>query len=398
MNKRVAGHKIAGGVVKAPLQALCVVLIFCCVAVLILQSGVFSSITIQADDYVEYWAAGRLNVVGANPYDPAQLLSVQLTTGRTHGIPVMMWNPPYTLAIVMPLALLPYAMSRTLWYLMSIACVGISALWLWRVCEGAVEQTWVPLVVAFSFYPTIILLQTGQIGGLLLLGFAGFLYFEGRRDYLAGTFAALLAVKPHLMYLFWLALVADAWSRRRWKAPLATLAALSLATVLAAAANPRVVQQYYSAAVGNPPVMWATPTLGGMLRSALGYERAYLQFVPALVGLAWLGWTWRAGFAWDWRGRAACLALMSVVTAVYGWSYDKVLLLIAPISVVALSPRSGQMWVRLVPAMYAGLMLLAFLVRRGDEFSDIWFGPVLLAWYLVAQRMLIAPRQVVDFR
>jgi hypothetical protein len=89
---------------------------------------------------------------------------------------------------------------------------------------------------------------------------------------------------------------------------------------------------------------------------------------------------------------------MSVVTAVYGWSYDKVLLLIAPISVIALSPRSGQIRARLVPATYAGLMLLAFLARSGNEFSDVWFGPALLAWYWVAHRMLIVSRQVVDSR
>jgi hypothetical protein len=75
-----------------------------------------------------------------------------------------------------------------------------------------------------------------------------------------------------------------------------------------------------------------------------------------------------------------------------------VLLLIAPISVIALSVGSGRIWARLVPATYAGLMLLAFLARTGNEFSDFWFGPALLAWYWAAHRRLIVSRQLVPSR
>ena len=62
------------------------------------------------DDYVEYWAAGRLNLEGANPYSKATLLPLQQSAGRelaTVDDAVMMWNPPWTLSFVMPLGALP---------------------------------------------------------------------------------------------------------------------------------------------------------------------------------------------------------------------------------------------------------------------------------------------------
>ncbi|MGC8946271.1 MAG: hypothetical protein ACP5N6_08970, partial [Anaerolineae bacterium] len=36
---------------------------------------------IRWDDTVEYWAAGRLNATGQNPYDPHLLLRLTLTSG-----------------------------------------------------------------------------------------------------------------------------------------------------------------------------------------------------------------------------------------------------------------------------------------------------------------------------
>ena len=34
------------------------------------------------DDFVEYWAAGKLNLTGGNPYDPVQIKAMEMQTGR----------------------------------------------------------------------------------------------------------------------------------------------------------------------------------------------------------------------------------------------------------------------------------------------------------------------------
>ena len=38
---------------------------------------------LQVDDTVEYWAAGRLNLYGANPYSPEGLATLENQAGRS---------------------------------------------------------------------------------------------------------------------------------------------------------------------------------------------------------------------------------------------------------------------------------------------------------------------------
>src|SRR5947207_1920622 len=59
------------------------------------------------DDFVEYWAAAKLTLNGENPYDPAKLLPLQQAAGRDTDEAIMMWNPPWSLAVVLPLGVLP---------------------------------------------------------------------------------------------------------------------------------------------------------------------------------------------------------------------------------------------------------------------------------------------------
>jgi len=67
------------------------------------------------DDFVEYWAAGKLNLAGGNPYDPGQLHPLEIQTGAIEGEAVMMWNPPWLLTLIMPFGVFEYGFSRALW-------------------------------------------------------------------------------------------------------------------------------------------------------------------------------------------------------------------------------------------------------------------------------------------
>src|SRR3954454_5750660 len=67
------------------------------------------------DDFVEYWAAARLTLDGKNPYDPAQLLPLQRAAGRDTDEAIMMWNPPWSFTVVLPLGLLPAREAQLLW-------------------------------------------------------------------------------------------------------------------------------------------------------------------------------------------------------------------------------------------------------------------------------------------
>src|SRR5690606_23595379 len=110
---------------------------------------------------------------------------------------------------------------------------------------------------------------------------------------LAGAATLLLAIKPHLAYLVWVAILFDAVARRRAGMIAGGLAAGAVATLISLAFDPRLLHQYADAMANRPPAQWLSPTLGTVLRLAFGEELFWLQFVPVAAGLGWFAWHWR---------------------------------------------------------------------------------------------------------
>lgn len=355
------------------------------------------------DDFVEYWAAARLTLDGENPYDPAHLLPLQRTAGRDTDKAVMMWNPPWSLPVVLPLGLLPPREAQVLWLLVNLTAVGFCGDRLWLLLGGNRERRSVGWVVALAFVPTLFALQSGQISPLVLLGAVLFLEAERRGWHLAaGVATVLLAVKPHLAYLVWAAILVDAVARRRLGVILGGLAAGTAASLIPLAFDPHLLHQYADAMGNRPPAEWVSPTPGTLLRFMFGTELFRLQFVPVLAGLAWFVWYWRtAGAYWDWAEQLPLLLLVSFVTAPYGaWPFDMVLLLPAVVKLVVVglaSPR--RVPGRVVPLAFrhtaaARALLLVVLsainaacllmnLYQTSSFAFIWVSPAILALYVV---------------
>jgi len=345
------------------------------------------------DDFVEYWAAGRLNAVGENPYDPAKLLPLQQLAGRDTDEAIMMWNPPWTLPFVMPFGLLPARASQLLWLALSLASVVFCADWSWRFYGGSAKHRWIAWALALTFLPTLFVLQAGQIGPALLLGVVGFLHFERRgRGWLAGAATVLIAIKPHLAYLFWLALLLWSLDRRRWTVLLGGGLAGLTAMLIALLCNPTVISQYREAMGQHPPEQWISPTPGAFLRVLVGGEMFYLQFVPTLAGLAWFVPHWiRRRKTWDWAEQMPLLLLVSFVTASYGaWPFDLVVLLL-PIVQLAVLVQTADRRSLFALALGAyllinGLALTLNLLRFTSKWF-VWMAPALLVSYLILRTL-----------
>ena len=131
-------------------------------------------------DFVEYWGAGRLNSQGQNPYDPALLYQMErmVSPGLTEAI--MMWNPPWTLALAMPFSWLPAQTSHALWIAIQLTALLASVDWLWRSYGGPSRYRWLAWLLSVGFLPTFFALRMGQISPLILLALVGFLHFERR--------------------------------------------------------------------------------------------------------------------------------------------------------------------------------------------------------------------------
>jgi hypothetical protein len=346
-------------------------------------------------DYIAYWSAGHVNAHGGNPYSPETLLALQHDLGWPEDFPNMMYYPPWTLPLVMPFGVLPYALSRLVWLVLHLALILLAADRVWRFYGGAERYRLVAWIIALSFVPTLIVLRMGQIGPILLLGIVGFLEFERRGwDWLAGAALMLPAIKPQLVYLFGLAVVLWAVDRRRWRVllggGLTGLAALAIATAF----NPHVLEQYRYA-LANPPSVNVTPTIGALLRLAFGAEYTWLQFLPTVVGMIWFPFYWlRHRRTWSWGEQAPILLFASFLTTAYGaWVFDLVVLLLpllqAAVWVTADAQRRQVVFAvgtfAVIDAVALGMNLLGVTYP-----AFIWMAPTLLMVYLILKRQTIA--------
>jgi hypothetical protein len=236
--------------------------------------------------------------------------------------------------LLVPFALLDYPMSRIAWLLFSIILVIISAELLWKTYDGPPQKKWLSWLIVFTFSPTISVLEKGQTGCLVLMGLAGFLYFEKIRKYfLAGAFAALITIKPHLVYLFWPALLFWSIHRKNWTVLLSCTLTLLAASVLTTIINPQTFHYYLNNLMFHSPLMWATPTIGGYLRYYIfGVEQFWPQYIGPVIGIIFFIFYWmKEQLDWSWPKNTPVLVFASAITSLYSWTYDQVVLLVAVI-------------------------------------------------------------------
>lgn len=350
---------------------------------------------VAADDFVQYWAAGRSNLSGNNPYDADQLQPWQHAAGRHSyivGVVTIAWNPPWTFPLFMAYGALPYVWGRVLWFLTSFAIIAFSAAWMWRTYGGAPRQVGVSLLLALTFVPTLVVLQVGQLGPFVLIALVGLLAaVKAQRWGWAGACAALLTVKPQLLHVALLAMLLWVVSERRASVALGGVAGLGVLLGLAMLPNGEIVPQYLEAIRDRPPVEWATPTIGGVLRLLAGTQRFWLQLVPMFAGYAWLivhWWRWRND--WRWVEETPDLVIVSMLTAPYLWTYDMVVLLVP---LLHLTPRITHSRLRAVRGpVLSYLVLLLLMVAQQlavlNEFWSFWFVPTFAVWYFSSRQRL----------
>jgi Glycosyltransferase family 87 len=348
--------------------------------------------------FVEYWAAGRLQLIGNNPYSADQLFPLQQSVGLTRDHAEMMWNPPWTLLFVMPFAMLSYPISRMLWLMFHFMLIVFCADRIWRLYGGPTHRYWLAWIVCFTFFPSLDVLLSEQIGTLILLGLVGFLEFERRKQpWRAGPFLVLIAIKPYLAYLFWIALLLWTIKQRYWHFLLAGVVSVLIAIAAPLPFNSAVINQYLYAMFNQPfpatPIhQWATPTLGGLLRFFFGPEKFWLQFVPSIFGTLWFLFYWQKHRSnWDWSKQMPLLILVSLSTGPYGWTFDQVVLLPAVIqSALLLSGSSLNATSASVILSYflINALAIAMNIARVDDFWYFWLAPTLLIIYLVLLRQV----------
>jgi hypothetical protein len=351
----------------------------------------------RPDDFISSWAAGRLLVGGENPYDAERVLAVQRTANWTKDIPYRIWYPPWAMPILGAFGLLPYATGRFLWYVISLGACLLSADLLWRYYDGPPRWRAVSWPLIFTFWPAVIDVRTGQISAFVLLGVAGFLFLiRERRWVAAGSCLPLVAIKPQLLHLFWIAVLLWVARERRWGVLLGAAGTTAALVLLAMAADPAIVPQFLYMATHEAPQAPAS-TLGTLLRAvvgaATGGEHFWLQFVPPVLSLVWFLPYWsRHRGEWRWETQAPILLLVSLATTAYGWIYDQMVLLVPVVQIATVVIAAGRLSIR--SRAVAGYIavngaILAMNVAGVGAFWYIWVPFGFAAWWLLAREEIV---------
>ncbi len=371
-------------------------------------------------DFVEYWSAARVLSAGGDPYDAAQLLPVQrIATGDPDLTEVVsLWTPPWTLPLYRPFGFEPFAVARYVWLVLQLLLIAVSVELLWRTYfrAGSVSDGIAPVahasgsvlphLLAVGFAPVFWTVFFGQNTGILLLGASGFLYFRTREQpYLAGAFAALTALKPHMLAVFGVVLVLDAVTKSGRKTLAAGVAVIAAGAVAAVALNPDIFEQFLAALrkprtpEAVPLSEWQVPLLSYHIRLAVDGEAFRVQFVPCLLGCAVaIPYYWLRRRTWDWRAELPRLVLASAVLAPYGgWMFDLTVLLVPVVAGGLAVAKSEVGLVRMgFAAGFAALFLGGIRLQKLHEF--VWFAPAVGGLWVALEVVVARARnpQVVE--
>lgn len=355
-------------------------------------------------DFIAFWSSATLFTDRHNPYDPTLLLPLQHEAGFRLGYAITMFNPPWVLPLLAPLAALPVQSAFAVWLAVQLSLVLVAAGWMWQAFGGNAECKWVAAALSVAFTPTFLLLTGGQLTGLALFGLAGFLRFRPARPALAGCLGALTAVKPHLFGLFAVALVIDAGRCRDGrKAVLTGVFTLLTLSAIAVAVTPGVFADYRSALtapsnIGRGMADYPAPVLGVMLRDALPARPWLVVFLPLAVGaVVLLNLARRIPAADRWATALPLLVAGSLVVAPYGaWWYDMVLLLpLVLLAAVRINETGSPALTRLGLAAFVLLDVAILALYRGRAHLTPLFAlipPMVVLGYFALVRPVPQPQ------
>ncbi len=343
---------------------------------------------IPLHDFIEYWAAGRVFVSGGNPYNSSELLAAERTAGWTDSKPIMMWNPPWTLPLILPFAFLPYWTGRGCWFVFNFASVLVSADFFWRQYGGSVSRRWISWLAVLFFIPVGTSLYAGQISPLVLAGLAGFAWALSRnRTMLAGVFTLALAVKPHLLYLFWLFLLLWMVKKRDWRVLSGALVAVFVSSLIVVLVDRTIFLDFYQAIISpsSGPQIWQTPTWGVALLMLFPKASAWVRFIPSALGIVLSFWLWRNWSAdFSWQRHLPVIILLSVTSSSFTWMFDWVVLL--PVVVLILcwfsADPARRWWLLAGLAIMQPMLVFSPAVSR-TNFYTLWLPPALWLLYWI---------------
>jgi hypothetical protein len=344
----------------------------------------------MTNDFIAYWAAARLLLNDGNAYSPAQVLELQRTVDSTMDLPTLMYNPPWTLPLVLPFGWLDHDTAQMGWFLLHTVIIFLGTRFLWQHYAGNSTLSRVGWLALLAFAPIYFVLLIGQIGPVVLASVIGFLLAVCRQSWFrAGAWLAIGSIKPHLLYLLWIAVLLWLWRHRKWRVAAGFAVVFAVLAAVPLFLDGQIYARYLNLMSDRAvilPMDWLNPTIGMAVNELSGSNTMWLRWLPAVGGALWLACCWQKNTGrWDWSKELPLILLVSIVTTPYSWTFDYVVLLPALIqgvvwlSALTLCPR--KLWVSAIYLASCAILLFGkFFVL--NDFWYFWLAPTLLVLYL----------------
>ena len=334
-------------------------------------------------DFIQYWAAGRQLIHGANPYDGAALLRIERAEGYDRTEAIVSPSPPLVFLLALPLGLVSPNSGLILWLVLLLASLVASIRMLWTLQGRPANRLH---LLAYCFPPIMECLMAGQISLFILLGIVLFLYFQNSRPFLAGAALLPCALKPHLFLPFAIVLLLWAFYRKAYPVLAGFIAALVVGCALTLLFDIHVWSQYAAMMRASKLMELPVPTLSVVFRVLIDRTATWLQFLPEAAGSAWSLWYfWTRRDRWDWMDQGLLLLLVSATCAPYAWFSDEAVLLPAVLVGIYCADDTGR---SLLPfGLIAGVAIVEVLAEIPmTSMYYLWTTPAWLGWYLYATR------------
>ncbi len=334
---------------------------------------------LPVNDFITYWAGGRLFLSGSNPYSVPAIYAIERSLGWSYVQPMVMLNPPWALPFVALLGVPPFRTAHFAW--LAVSLVHRSGLLdrlmavLWRREEQAVDRACSlrhlsPSRFGGTYGPDHPA-DSGRVDGISLPVAPPALSA-------GGACLLTLGLKPHLLYLVLLALLLWAIQTKRWSLAVSAIFFYASSTLAVIAFNHNVLDYFHGTVHA---AMDTSCGVGGALRSIFGLQHAWLQFLPTAIGPAWFALYWiRNRRRWTWEEHLPLVLLVSLGTAPYSWAHDYILALPSFVALTVAISRTRTDWL-----VASGLYLVVqyFISNEAGLLSNAWMAAASLLWLVL---------------
>jgi hypothetical protein len=344
-------------------------------AVLALEWRLLSPLPALADHF-QFWAAGRMVVTGLSPYDRSawetmasygplpEGVAANTVIGNLALTKAVWLYPPQTAFLFAPFGALPLSIGVQLLHLFVLVAAVAGVVLAARAVGLHGARLAFALTLAVLSQPFVITVRDGHplgvvVGGLVLV----FVGLRDRRLLVLAAGVALVSIKPQVVAIFGIGVLAYLVGRRDWRAIGAAVAGLAAVTLPAELTSPFPLEQITAAT--NERLALDLSTVGALSRD-LGGGIA-LAVALTIIGLT----TCAAAVRLAPRGQGPAIAFGALLAAAavlspYLHDYDMLTLLPAAFAIMAITA---------MPRVELVLLLLgALLVAAAPWMLFFWFA------------------------